>query len=276
MSRTRRISLALLALGLLTVACGGDDDDAAPGSAVLPTAAALEGEVTVFAASSLSEAFLDLGSSFEEAHPRTKVTFNFAASSALAVQINEGAPADVFAAADGVQMKAVTDRGNARDPRVFARNQPVVVVPGGSSRVRTFADLANSGLKLVLAGPEVPIGRYARDILLKASVPQGGVAADFSERVLGNLKSNEANVRAVLTKVQLGEADAGIVYRTDVPAARGDVTVVEIPEAYNVVAEYPIAVISHARRPGLARAFVDFTLGPDGRAILEKYGFETP
>ncbi|MEX0784765.1 MAG: molybdate ABC transporter substrate-binding protein [Dehalococcoidia bacterium] len=269
----------------LLIACGGDDDDDPPSSATTsgspaPTAAStrppLEGEILIFAASSLTNAFEEAGISFEAANPRTKVTFNFASSSALATQINEGAPADVFASADTNQMKVVSDKGNAGEPRVFVKNLPVVVVPKGSSAVATFADLAKPGLNLVLAAPEVPIGRYSRDIFAKASEAQSGISADFSQQALANLKSNEANVRAVLTKVQLGEADAGIVYTTDVAAAGGEVSAIDIPQQYNVIAEYPIAVIKASKERGVAEAFVEFILSPGGQEILEKHGFSAP
>ena len=264
----RRISAAaLIAAGvlaaLLAVACGRESDSSS------------EREITVFAASSLTESFKDMGAAFEEANLGVNVTFNFAASSALATQINEGAPADVFAAADAAQMKAVTDAGHAGEAVTFARNTPVVVVPAGSAAVGSFADLAKPGLKLVLAAAEVPIGRYSREILAKASGP-GGVSPEFSGRVLANLKSNEANVRAVLAKVQLGEADAGIVYRTDAAAAGNDVKVVEIPLEFNVVAEYPIATVTQTKNQAAADAFVAFVRSAAGAAILQKHGFANP
>ena len=276
--------IALLALAAGT-ACGGDDDDdstdASPTAASSATAATsptptLTGDITVLAASSLTEAFKEAGTAFEKKYPGTKVTFSFAASSALAVQINELAPADVFASADLAQMKVVADKGNAVEPKVFVQNTPVVVLSKGEKAVTTFADLAKPGVRLVLAGPNVPIGKYAREILTRASTMPGGVSADFSQKALANVKSDEANVRAVLTKVQLGEADAGIVYKTDVGAAASDVTVIEIPTAYNVIAEYSIAVLKQSRNAATAAGFVAFLVAPQGGAILEKYGFVTP
>ena len=172
-------------------------------------------------------------------------------------------------------MKSVTDEGNAAEPTTFATNTPIAVVPKDGTAVTAFADLAKPGIKLVLAGKDVPIGRYAREILEKASGP-GGISPDFSERVLANLKSDEANVRAVLTKVQLGEADAGIVYKTDVASAAEDVRAIEIPAAYNVVAEYPIAVVGGTKNEATAAAFVAFLRSAEGLAILEKYGFAKP
>ena len=237
---------ALLAGAALSACCGnGSGGDSGT----------IGGEMTVFAASSLSEAFKEVGAAFEKANPGTEVTFSFAASSALAVQINEGAPADVFASADTAQMKNVIDQGNAEGSTVFATNTPVVVVPKD--------------------GKDVPIGRYAREVLAKAS-GTGGISPDFSDRVLANLKSEEANVRAVLTKVQLGEADAGVVYKTDVGAAANEVRVIEIPTAYNVVAEYPIAVLKASKNQVTAAGFVAFIRSAAGQAIMEKYGFVKP
>jgi molybdate transport system substrate-binding protein len=149
------------------------------------------------------------------------------------------------------------------------------VVPRNGSPVAAFEDLARAGIKLVLAAKEVPIGRYSREILAKASASDG-ISPDFSAKVLANLKSDEANVRGVLTKVQLGEADAGIVYRTDVGAAAGEVKAIEIPAQYNVVAEYPIAVVSGSKNKPVADAFVTFVQSSGGAAILEKYGFAKP
>lgn len=283
-------AIALLALGAAwaLAACGGDDgaqDDSptavispANGATAAPAATPIpaEGEITVFAASSLTDAFKEAGAKFQEKNPKAKVTFNFAASSALATQINEGAPADVFASADSAQMKNVTDKGNAADPVVFVTNVPTIVVPKSGSPVATFADLAKPGVRLVLAAPEVPIGKYARDVFANASKTSGGVSPDFSDKVLSNLKSNESNVRAVLSKVQLGEADAGIVYTTDAAAAAKDVKLVEVPASYNIVAQYPIAVTKGNKNATTAKAWVAFITGAEGQAIMAKYGFGKP
>lgn len=260
-------TLATLA-ALAATACA--DADAEPAAPV-----GLQGTVTVFAASSLTESFKAIGEAFEAQNPKVTVTFNFAASSALATQINEGAPASVFASADIATMKGLADKGRVGEAKTFARNTPVVVTAKGATAVQSFADLARPGLKLVLAGKDVPIGRYARDILTNASAANG-IAPDFSTKVLANLKSEEANVRAVLTKVQLGEADAGVVYATDVGAASGDVRQVEIPPAFNVVAEYPIAVVNATKPPALAAAFVAFVRGEKGQAALAAAGFKKP
>lgn len=280
----RWLAFALVALltfvaCITLTACGGDDearDDRPTAAGSVTASAPLEGEITVFAASSLTDAFKEAAAAFQQKSPKTRVSFSFAASSALATQINEGAPTDVFASADSVQMKSVTDKGNAADPVLFATNLPTIVVPKSGSPVATFADLAKPGVRLVLAGPEVPVGKYAREILANASKANGGISTDFSDKVLANLKSNEANVRAVLSKVQLGEADAGIVYTTDAAIAANDVKLVEIPAAYNVIAQYPIAVTKSAKNSALAKAWIAFLTGPEGQAIMAKYGFGKP
>jgi molybdate transport system substrate-binding protein len=263
MSRRLVSFVAGLALGALVAsACSGEEGSM--------------DEITVFAASSLTESMEALSAAFLRMHPGSSVRFNFAASSALATQINEGAPADVFASADEAQMSAVTSAENAGDPEIFATNSLVVVTPAGSSTVDDFADLANPGLKLVLGAPDVPVGRYAREVLERASAPEDGISPSFSDRVLANLKSNEPNVRGVLTRVQLGEADAGIVYETDALAAGDEVTVVPIPGQFNVTARYPIAIINDTDQPALASAFVEFVLSAEGQAILQSFGFGAP
>jgi molybdate transport system substrate-binding protein len=279
--------LALAVLGAVAVAaCGGGSNSNGPGetpgdgsAAVSPssaaassTKAALSGSVTVFAAASLTDAFNAIGKEFEQANPGTKITFSFAGSSTLATQITEGAPADVFASADTKQMKVVTDEGNATAPVIFATNVPVVVAPKGDTRVQSFADLAKPGVKLVLAAPTVPIGNYARTIFANAS-GANGISATFSADVLKNLQSNETNVKAVIAKIQVGEADAGVVYTTDAAAATGEVTTIAIPKEYNVVAEYPMAVLKTSSHLDVAEAFVQYVTSGAGQAILKGYGF---
>jgi molybdate transport system substrate-binding protein len=279
--------LALAVLGAVAVAaCGGGSNSNGPGetpgdgsAAVSPssaaassTKAALSGSITVFAAASLTDAFNAIGKEFEQANPGTKITFSFAGSSTLATQITEGAPADVFASADTRQMKVVTDEGNATAPIIFATNVPVVVAPKGDTRVQSFADLARPGVKLVLAAPTVPIGNYARTIFANAS-GANGISATFSADVLKNLQSNETNVKAVIAKIQVGEADAGVVYTTDAAAAKGEVTTIAIPKEYNVVAEYPMAVLKTSSHLDVAEAFVQYVTSGAGQAILKGYGF---
>ncbi len=269
--RMQALLILVVTATSLLAACGS-------GAAPTPTASAgtvrLSGEITVFAASSLTDAFTEIGKAFMAANPKTRVALNFASSSALATQINEGGPADVFAAADTMSMKTVTAKGYAADQRTFATNLPVVVVPKSGSPVHSFADLAKPGVKLVLAAPEVPIGNYSRTVLTSASAATTGVSPDFSAKVLANLKSNEANVRAVLAKIQTGEADAGIVYSTDAATVPNDVKTIPIPEQYNVIATYPIATITSTKHLDVATAFSQFVVGSTGQGILSKYGFK--
>lgn len=270
--------IALLALlGLLTAACGDDSDNsdaaATTAAAAETTVAAsttaeaptVEGEITVFAAASLTESFTEVGDAFTEANPDSKATFSFDASSALATQIIEGAPADVFASADVANMTKVTDESlNGTEPVIFATNPlTIVVAPGNPAGITGVADLANPDLKVVLCAAEVPCGRYAAQVLETAAVTVTPV-------------SLEQNVRGVLTKVTAGEADAGIVYVTDVTAAGADGEAVEIPADINVVAEYPIATVAASGRQEVGEAFVDFLLGPEGQAIMASHGFGAP
>jgi len=228
------------------------------------------GALTVFAAASLRETFIGLGTTFERDHPGVTVRFNFAGSQELRTQIEHGAPADVFASADLRQMDLARSAALVEPPVPFATNAPVIVVPADNpGKVRSLADLA-SVKRLVIGTPEVPIGAYTLQILERARAQLG---ADFPARVQARVVSRELNVRQVLTKVSLGEADAGIVYRTDARSAGDRVRVVEIPPDINVVAEYPIATVIRAPRPELARQWVALVTGPAGQAALAEAGF---
>ncbi len=245
--------------------------------AVTPTPE-VSGEIVVFAAASLSDAFEEIAQAFRQRYPGATVRFNFAGSSQLRTQLAQGAKADVFASADWKSMQGAQQDGTvAGEPTVFVRNEPVVVVPANDpAGITALRDLAKPGVRLVLAARDVPIGNYARQILDKASQdPQYG--SDFASCVLANVVSEETNVRAALAKVVLGEADATFVYRTDAiaPDVRDKVKVVEIPSQLNVTAEYPIAVIENAPNPAGAQAFVDFVLSADGQRILAEWGFKT-
>ena len=199
------------------------------------------------------------------ANSGVQVTFNFAASSDLVTQIGEGAAADVFASADQSNMKKLTDAGNnGSEPVVFATNLlQIIVEPGNPKGIATVDDLANPELVVVICAPEVPCGKYAATLFANAGVTV-------------TPKSLEENVKAVVTKVTLGEADAGIVYRTDVLATDGTADGVDIPDDINVVADYPIAVTKSAANPVGATAFTEFVASAAGQAILASYGFLTP
>lgn len=269
----------LAAGGLLAAACGSDDDAAESSAgtgqsatsdapAMADAESSVSGEVVVFAAASLTEAFTELGEAFTEASPDTTVAFNFAASSELVAQIIEGAPADVYASADLTNMTKLTDAGAAAgDPVVFATNESAIIVepgnPLGIGGIDDLADLAADDLIVVVCAPEVPCGTYAAEIFANAGVT---VEAD----------SYEENVKAVVSKVTLGEADAGIAYATDVAAAGDEADGIEIPDDVNVVAEYPIVVTAEASNTAGGQAFIDFVASVDGQAILARYGFSSP
>jgi len=232
-------------------------------------------ELTVFAAASLKDAFEDVATALARRTPPIAVRYNFAGSQQLVLQLQQGARADVFASADERWMQTARDGGLvAGTPAIFARNRLIVITPAANpGRVDRLQDLSRRGLKLVLAAEAVPAGKYTREALARlAAAP--GFGSDYPSRVLRNVVSQEENVKGVVTKVQLGEADAGIVYVSDVTAAvRHAVRTIEIPEQYNAIATYPIAVLQGTRQPDAARAFVEFVLSAEGQAILARQGF---
>jgi molybdate transport system substrate-binding protein len=242
-----RASLVLLtALTLLLAgACAGDDEDAGD-------------DITVFAAASLQSAYEELGALYEEQHDGASVELNFAASSELAVQIAEGAAVDVFASADQVNMDKVANEVDG-EPSIFATNRLTILTePGNPKGIEDVAGLADPELIIVSCGPEVPIGAYSQEVFETAGVDV-------------EIDSEEADVKAVVSKVVLGEADAGLVYVTDAVAAGDAVASVEIPDDLNVVAEYPIAALDAD-----GAAFRDLVLSEEGQAILAEYGFAAP
>jgi molybdate transport system substrate-binding protein len=232
--------------------------------------------LTVFAAASLQSAFTEIGQAFEAQNPGVSVVFNFAGSQQLARQLAEGAPADVFANADWRQMEAVVEAGRIRggEARAFAGNRLVVVIAQANpGQIRQLPDLGRPGLKLVLAAPAVPVGAYTLEYLEKAAAAPG-FPADFKQAVLRNVVSYEENVRAVLGKVALGEADAGIVYVSDVTGAAAErVGRLDIPDPLNVSVQYPIAIVADSAASELAGAFVAWVRAPEGQAVLARHGF---
>lgn len=270
----RAIAVCLvLLLSLVVMACSAPI--AAQSTPPATTSSLPASELNVFAAASLTEAFREIGKAFEAANPGVKVTFNFAGSQQLVQQIGQGAPADVFASAATKNMDDAVKAGNVADgaARTFARNRLVAIVPQANpAGIKMLADLGKPGVRLVLAAKEVPVGQYALDFLDKAS-KDATYGADYKDKTLKNVASYEQNVRAVLSKVTLGEADAGIVYNTDVTQdAAPKVTRIEIPDALNTVATYPIATVKGTKNPAADR-FVAFVLADAGQAILKQYGF---
>ena len=255
-------ALVLMALALVTVVACGDDDagEAAGGSGA--GAGDLEGSITVFAAASLTDAFDEVGSAFEDANPGVSVDLSYDGSSSLRDQILAGAPADVFASANPSNMDAVAE-GDALDgePETFVTNELEIAVPAGNEAgVDGLDDLGDDSLLIGLCAEEVPCGEFGRQALANADVTP---APD----------TDEPDVRSLLEKVESGDLDAGLVYVTDVQAAGDRVEGIEIPAEDNVVAEYPIAALAGSRRPEVAEAFVDFVLSDDGRDTLASYGF---
>lgn len=243
-------------------------------AATEPPVAETEAVLTVFAAASLTDAFTAIGQDFEAANPGVTVAFNFAGSNQLATQIGEGAPADVFASANRTQMDAAVESGriDADSPVIFVTNRLVVVVPADNpGNVESLQDLATPDTLIVLAAQEVPVGQYSLDFLDKASADPA-FAESYREDVLANVASYEENVRSVLNKVSLGEADAGIVYTSDLVGVEG-VSSLEIPDELNVIAEYPIAALNDSAYGDTAAAFVDYVLSDAGQAVLANYGF---
>jgi molybdate transport system substrate-binding protein len=238
--------------------------------AALAATAAPATTLRVSAAASLTDAFRELAAAYERSHPGLTVELNFAGSQVLQTQIEHGARVDVFASADLAHAQALAKAGLLGPHRVFARNRLVVARPAGEGKVRRLEDLARPGIRLVVAGPSVPAGRYTAEALGKMSA--GPFGAGFRTSVEANVVSQETNVRAVLAKVALGEADAGFVYATDLVGARG-VAAIDIPEACNVIAEYPIGILRESAAPAEAAAFVDFVLSADGQAVLGRHGF---
>ncbi|MPZ52183.1 MAG: molybdate ABC transporter substrate-binding protein [Acidimicrobiia bacterium] len=237
----------------LVAACGGASDSSA------------SGEVLVSAAASLTDAFAEIETAFDEAHPEVNVVLNLAGSSSLREQILEGAPADVFASANTSNMEHIVEAGvTARDPQIFVQNVlQIAVPPGNPAGVAGLEDLADDELLIGLCAEEVPCGDFAREALQNA-------------RVTPAIDTNEPDVRALLTKIEAGELDAGITYVTDVASTRGGVAGVDIPAEFNVMGEYPIAPLANGPNPDLAAAFVDFVLSDEGQEILTSHGFGSP
>ncbi|WP_320777691.1 molybdate ABC transporter substrate-binding protein [Streptomyces sp. CRN 30] len=270
--RTARVAGAGAAALLVLTACSSSDDsDAGSGSSASASASGsgssdqVSGTVTVFAAASLKESFTELGEQFEKAHPGTEVTFSFGGSDSLAASITGGAPADVFASASPKTMKIVTDAGAADGtPETFVRNQlEIATLPGNPDKVASLKDLTDSELKVVLCAEEVPCGAAAK------------TALDASGLKLTPV-SYEQDVKAALTKVELKEADAAVVYKTDVRAAGDKVEGVDFPESSEALNDYPITGLKDAQNPDAGQAFISLVRSAEGQKVLTEAGFIKP
>ncbi|MCX5609586.1 molybdate ABC transporter substrate-binding protein [Streptomyces sp. NBC_00047] len=263
----RRAAAALTAALLVPLAaCGngsGDTKPAAGSSGNASSSASAEpkaANLTVLAASSLTDVFKTAGAAYEKAHPGTKVTFSFAGSQELAAQVKQGAPADALVTADTKTMDGL--KGETGDAKIIAKNRLVIAAGKGNPfKIAALKDLADTKIKVVLAAPEVPVGRYSKEILDKQGVTVKPV-------------SQEPNVRAVLSKVELGEADAGLVYKTDSAKSGDKVVAVDIPDDQNAVASYPAAALKQSKNPEAAAAFVAWLSTPEAQKILQDAGFQ--
>ncbi|MEV7672088.1 molybdate ABC transporter substrate-binding protein [Streptomyces sp. NPDC088752] len=265
----RRTAAAVLTAALLVplAACspGGDGKEDTGGSTPSASGSATgapAANLTVLAAASLTDVFKTAGAAYEKSHPGTKLTFSFAGSQELVAQVSQGAPADVLVTADTKSMDKV--KADTGTPAIIARNRLVIATgEGNPHKVDDLKDLADTKLKVVLAAPEVPAGKYSKQILDKQKITVKPV-------------SQEPNVRAVLSKVELGEADAGLVYKTDAGSAADKVDAVEIPDGQNAIATYPAATLKDSKNAEAAAAFVAWLSSPEGQKILQDAGFQKP
>jgi molybdate transport system substrate-binding protein len=270
MSRVSRSQAAFVTVLFVFAAsaCGSSTSGSSPGATTIPTAATaakMTGSLAVSAAASLTGAFTTMKTNLAASDPDLKLTYNFAGSQALVTQIQQGAPADVFASADEKNMQTLVDAGLVGTPRVFARNVlEIAVAPGNPKHLTSLADLEKPGVSLVLADVTVPAGKYARQAFAKAGLPAPKPV------------SNELDVTSTVAKLVLGEVDAVVVYVTDVKAAGAKVTGVPIPSDQNIVATYPIAVVKGAKNAAAAQAFVDDVVSGSGRPVLRAAGFLPP
>ena len=273
----RRVRLYLFAAMLVSgvtlagiVGCGGVSGGEA-GDGGRPQG----GTLTVLAASSLIDAFGVLANRFEEQNPGVKVRQSFESSSTLLAQIQQGAPADVFASAAEEEMNTAVEDGLVKgEPEVFVKNREIIMVPKDNpAKIQRFRDVAKPDVKLVLAGKDVPAADYALEILGKA---KGEYGADFEKDVLSNVVSRESDVRASVNRVVVGDADATFGYASDyTPDIRDKVKVVQIPPDLNIVATYPIAALKDAKSPGLAKKWVEMVTSEEGQRVLQKWNFES-
>lgn len=275
---SERSLLFTVLLTLLAAACATTPTSVPPTAVSIAartaTPAFISGNLTVFAAASLTSAFGEIGKAFEARNPGSKVTFNFAGSQALRTQIEQGAKPDVFASADTANMDPLKTAGLVvGETTIFTSNRLVLIAPKDNpAGVKTLKDLTKPGLKLDVADASVPVGNYFLQSLDKLTA-DATYGADFKTQVLARVVSKETDVKQVVGKVSLGEADAGVVYTTDAQAAIDKLVTVDIPDQFNVIAVYPIAVAKMSANPAFAQKFIDYVLGADGQAVMKKYGF---
>jgi molybdate transport system substrate-binding protein len=285
--KPRLVSL-ILALGALAVACSSSGASLSPTSqsttspastapsAVVSASPAAGGELTIYGAASLKGALDKAKAAYEAAHPGTTLTISTDSSAALETKIEQAAPVDAFLSADTANPKKLVDKGLAiGDPVDFAGNKLTIIVPANNpAGIRTPADLARPGVKVIAAGDDVPITKYATQLVANLA-KLTGYPTDFAAAYAANVASKEDNVKAVVAKIELGEGDAGIVYVSDAKAST-KVATVDVPDSANVPATYAGVVVKASRDPASATAFLDWFAGPDGQAILGRFGFLPP
>jgi len=267
MKHVPRALFLLVAVCMLFVSCGGSSSGGTSTSTPSPV------KLNVFGAASLTAAFGEIKTKFEAANPGVTVTYNFAGSNTLAQQITSGAPADVFASADTNNMQKVSNPGLVNTPQTFARNKVVVIVPANNpGNIKTLHDLANKGVSIAVANSSVPVGNYTLEVLNKMG-QSSEYGPAYENAVKANFVTQETSVTGVVQKVQLGDVDAGFVYVSDAFSAGSKVMSIDIPDEFNILADYPIATVKASTHPSAAESFVQYVLSVDGQAILAKYHF---
>ena len=264
-----RVLFLLVAVCMLLASCGSSSSSGSTTPTSTPTPAPVT--LNVFGAASLTAAFGEIKTKYESANPNVTVTYNFAGSNTLATQITQGAPADVFASADTKNMEKVNTLVNT--PQTFAKNKVVVIIPANNpGNIKTLHDLANKGVKIAVAGPSVPVGNYTLEVLSKMG-QSSEYGPAYESAVKANFVTQETSVSGVVQKVELGEVDAGYVYVSDAYSAGSKVSSIDIPDQYNILADYPIATVKDSKNLSTAESYVQYVLSPDGQAILAKYHF---
>jgi molybdate transport system substrate-binding protein len=271
MTRTTRtlVTVALVATAVASVLTGcGSSSSASAGSSPPP------GKLTVFAASSLTKVFPQIAADFQKTHSDVRFAFNFAGTDMLTAQIEQGAPADVFAGASTKYGDELSGKGLIDTPQAFASNRLIVILPASNpAHIASLKGLAKPGVKLVIGDPTVPVGAYTRKVLANLDATYG---SGYSAAVLKNVVSNALQVTSVVSSVELGEADAGFVYVTDALSAGSKVEHIDLPASAQATATYPIATVKGSKNAALAQEFVSFVLGPEAQALLKRAGFGPP
>ncbi|OLD84344.1 MAG: molybdate ABC transporter substrate-binding protein [Ktedonobacter sp. 13_1_20CM_4_53_7] len=271
MRRSRHaLMLFILLCTLFLAACGGSTSSTTSTATTAPAVTILN----VFAAASLKESFNVIAAKYTRAHPNITIKLNFAGSQILEQQVASGAPADVFASADQTTMQKAVDAGLVGNSQVFVKNRLTVIIPAANpGNINTLKDLSRKGVKIDIGAPAVPAGKYSLQVLAKMA-QSSNYGPAYENAVKANFVSQETDVKAVVNKVQLGEVDAGFVYVTDVTAAVSNkIKMIDIPDNFNVIAQYPIAVTKSSAHSNDARAFVQYILSPEGQAVLQQYHF---